>query len=392
LAGVRAVLGDGIRLNRYDEVRSILKSVEEHPATIVIGESGCGKSALVKQVATTESRFGHIVWLAPAQLSKASQNEIAVSNGLRHNLTRLIGASSRSASLLVIDAFEKFEGEASLRLDELLRALRDECFTGWKLIVTGQPQSWAGVERTMVGQGVTDFVKIEVDTPPLPEVRHAVQHLPGIGALFLRTELQPILRNLMVLDWVLRTDVGQRLSKDPRTRIGETDLINSIWEHWISKNRRLERDRLLRKLGLHEGERLSGAVSIDSVDQTELTLLEDLSREGLLRIHLPSVRFSHDLIGDWARFRVLAGEGDGAITKIKSVIQIPRWNRAVRLFAQSLVEGKQDLVDWQKATAALDTADPESKLARDLFLEATVFAANSTSLLEALWPNLLTSA
>jgi hypothetical protein len=30
--------------------------------------------------------------------------------------------------------------------------------------------------------------------------------------LLLRTELQPILRNLMVLDWVLREDIAQRFS------------------------------------------------------------------------------------------------------------------------------------------------------------------------------------
>ena len=389
LAAIRTVLGNGIRLNRDDEVELILKSAEEHPATLVIGESGCGKSAFVVQVATTANRFGHVVWLTPAQLSKASQNEIAVSNGLRHSITRLIRASSRKASLLVIDGFEKFEGEASLRLGELLRTLRDEDFSGWKLILTGQLQSWEKVERTLAGHRVTDYVKVEVETPVLSRIRSAVQGLPGIRALFLRTELQPILRNLMVLDWVLRTDVGQRLSEDPRSRIGETDLINSIWEHWISKNRRLERDRLLRKLGLHEGEKISGAVSVNSVDQTELKLLEDLSQEELLRIDLPSVRFTHDLIGDWARFRVLTGEGAGAIAKIKSVIQIPRWNRAVRLYAQSLVEGKQDLVDWQRATAALSTADPESKLARDLFLEAILFAANSTLLLEAVWPDLI---
>ena len=34
-----------------------------------------------------------------------------------------------------------------------------------------------------------------------------------------------------------------------------------------------------------------------------LTGLETLSNEDLVRFTLPSVRFTHDLIGDWARFR-----------------------------------------------------------------------------------------
>src|SRR5208282_3050460 len=39
--------------------------------------------------------------------------------------------------------------------------------------------------------------------------------------------------------------------------------------------------------------------------------------------------------------------------------------------------------------AELDAPDAESKVAKDLFLEALVFAANSVSLLEAVWPNLI---
>jgi hypothetical protein len=389
LANVRSVLGDNILLDRSIEAASIFKNVEGHAVTVVAGESGSGKSALVRQLAQKPGRFGHVIWLSSTQLSKSSQNEISTSNGLRHALPDLIASSSRSASLLVIDALEKFEGEALLRIGELLRAVRDSNFTGWKVVISGHLQSWEKAQRVLLELGVTDFVRAELEPPSLSTIRSAVQALPGIGALFFRTELQPILRNLMVLDWVLRTNVGQGLSEDPRRHIGETDLINSIWDHWISRNRRLERDRLLRKLGEHEGEKLSGAVSVDSVDQTELQLLDDMSREDLVRIELPSVRFTHDLIGDWARFHMLAGQANGAIAKIKSLIQIPRWNRAVRLYAQSLVEGKEDLADWHKAIAELDAADAEAKLAKDLFLEALVFAANSVSLLEAVWPNLI---
>ena len=389
LAGVRAVLGAAVRLDRKDEVGAILKDLDKHAATVIVGESGCGKSAVAANIATLGNRFGHVVWLSPAQLSKPSQSEIALNCGLRHSIPHLLAASSRKSSLLIIDAFEKVEGEALQRIEELLRVIRDEDFTGWKLLITCQLQTWEQVSRTLRGQGIADVCKSELNNPTLKTVRDAVQEFPGLGALFLRPELQPILRNLMVLDWVLRTNVGQALSEDPRARIGETDLINSIWEHWISRNRRLERDRLLRSLGLHEGEKLSGAVQVDSIDQGQLQLLEELSHEELVRIEGPSVRFAHDLIGDWARFRTLIFAGTDAIAKIKSAIQIPRWNRAVRLYAQSLVEAGHELSGWKEATSKLSGDDPESKLARDLFLEGILFAANSVVLLEAVWPELI---
>jgi hypothetical protein len=100
----------------------------------------------------------------------------------------------------------------------------------------------------------------------------------------------------MVLDWVLRTNLVQSLSSEPGKRIGETGLINLICEHWIGKDRRLQRDRLLRELGEHEGEKLSGAVSVDAIKDVQLLeLLETLSSEDLVRITLPTVRFTHDL-------------------------------------------------------------------------------------------------
>ena len=87
LANVRSVLGKDIHLDRNAEVASLLKSIGEHEVTFLAGESGSGKSSLVAQVAREPGRFGHVIWLTPLQLSKASQNEIATSNGLRHTLS-----------------------------------------------------------------------------------------------------------------------------------------------------------------------------------------------------------------------------------------------------------------------------------------------------------------
>jgi hypothetical protein len=390
LANVRSVLGADIHLDRASELAALSTNISEHGITFVAGESGSGKSSLVAQLAREPGRFGHLLWLTPAQLSKTSQNEIATSNGLRHALSELIRSSSRSSSLLVIDALEKFEGEAMSRVIELLRTLHESGFAGWKVVITGHLQSWERAQRLLQEAGVTDFVKSDLELPSISAIRSAFQNLPGISLLLFRPELRQILRNLMVLDWVLRTNLDQSLSSEPGKRIGETGVINLIWEHWIAKDRKLQRDRLLRELGEHEGEKLSGAVGVDAIKDVQLLdLLEALSNEDLVRITLPSVRFTHDLIGDWARFRALSNFDGNPIARIRSLVQIPRWNRAIRLYAQSLLEGKADLADWSKALADLDAPDAESKVTKDLFLEALIFATDAIPLLEAAWPNLV---
>lgn len=390
LANVRSVLGAGIHLDRATEYAALSKTIGEYGVTFVAGESGSGKSSLIAQLARESGRFGHTLWLTPAQLSKSSQNEIATNNGLRHTLPELVRSSSRSSSLLVVDPLEKFEGEAQSRLMEMLRSVSESGFAEWKVVMSGHPQSWEKAERLLREAGVTDFVRSDLELPSIAAIRSAVQSVPEINLLMFRPELQQILRNLVVLDWVLRTNVVQSLSSAPGGRIGETGLINLIWEHWIAKDRRLQRDRLLRELGEHEGEKLSGAVSVDAIKDVQLLdLLETLSSEDMVRITLPSVRFTHDLIGDWARFRALASVDGNSIARIRSLVQVPRWNRAIRLYAQSLLEGKADLADWNKALAELDAPDAESKVTKDLFLEALIFAADAVPLLKAAWPNLI---
>ena len=102
--------------------------------------------------------------------------------------------------------------------------------------------------------------------------------LPEIRFLLMRSHLRPILRNLVMLDWVLRADIAKRLSDSSQVWIGETDLINWIWERWIGTGTmRFARDSLLRALGRQEGEKLSGAVHIDAIDRDQLAAAGNIS-------------------------------------------------------------------------------------------------------------------
>jgi hypothetical protein len=198
--------------------------------------------------------------------------------------------------------------------------------------------------------GISDGHRVDFEKPKLQEILHAVQTVAGLRPLLLRTELQPILPNLMVLDWVLREDIAQRFSASGPW-IGETEVIDSIWDRWVGPgSMNLARDSLLRTLGQREGEKLSGAVHVDSILATELPLLGKFAQQGLIRVSQPSVQFAHDLMGDWARYRILKFAGNDAPQKIKTLAHIPRWGRAIRLYAQSLAEHGSGLDNWKTAS------------------------------------------
>lgn len=274
LQGVRTVIGTDIRLARDDDKATLTRKIEQHNVTVICGESGSGKSALMSQIAGANGPFKRTVWLSPEQLSKASQNEVAQALMLQHTLLELIASSSIRGCVLVIDGFEQYEGNARNRVFELIRSIKEEGFVTWKVVVTCQLQSWTSVQDALIEVCITDAHRLELDKPAVQQVFGAVQHLPQIRTLLLRNELQAILRNLVILDWVLRADVAQRLSTSTRPSIGETDVIDCIWERWLGDTpARFARDSLLRSLGSSEGERLSGTVHIDTIPQNQLPLL-----------------------------------------------------------------------------------------------------------------------
>jgi len=387
---VRRILGSGIQLDRTSEGASIASEIAGHNTIAIVGESGSGKSALVSRLVGTSGAFRRVLWLRAEELSKTSQTELALALNLRHNIPVLIHNSGLKSCVLVLDGFEKCEGDARERALELIGAVRETGFIGWKLVITCQTQSWLSVQDALIEAGISDVHKVDFENPKLQEIFDSLQHIPEIRTLLLRSQLQPILRNLVVLDWVLRAEVAKRISDTSRVYIGETEIIDCVWEHWIGNGEmRLARDLLLRALGQHEGEKLSGAVHVDTLPVDQLKLLGTLGKEGLISVTGASVQFPQDLMGDWARFRVLVFAGNEAARKIRAVAQIPRWGHAIRLYGQSLAEQGDGLAGWKSVSTQLAGDDAEAQLASDLFLDGLLFAANSESLLEQVWADLI---
>ena len=75
--------------------------------------------------------------------------------------------------------------------------------------------------------------------------------------------------------------------------------------------------------------------------------------------------------------------------RIKTLAPVPRWGRAIRLYAQSLAEQGSGLASWKSASDQLSATDSQTQLARDLFLDGLLLAINSEALLEQVWNDLL---
>jgi hypothetical protein len=317
-------IGGQVELPRAAEKATLSDALVQNNVVVLVGESGSGKSSVVARVLESSLVCKRLVWLSAEQYSKSSQTEIAYAFHLQHTLTVLIQNTTSRGCVLVLDRFEKFEGEARRRALELIGALKSLAFVGWRLVITCQDQFATTVQDALIEGGVTGSHRISFGKPTRQDIYDALPHLPQVRVLLSRSQLVPLLRNLVVLDWVLRAEIDKRLSEEPTGWIGETDLINWIWDRWIgTDSSKISRDALLRALGRLEGKRLSGAVHVDTIkaDHQDLSLLGELERQSLLRVKLPSIRFYHDLMGDWARFRDIS-YADDPVAKIKEFAPI----------------------------------------------------------------------
>ena len=387
-AETRTSLGDGIHLPREDARRKLTQAIQSNGVTVASGESGSGKSAMVAELAVDSTVSRRTLWLTAEQASKASQVELVKSLGLRHTVPELFAFSTVRNSLLVIDGFEQFGEAARKNIARWLKEIAEHESASWKVVLTCQPQSVSLVRDLMAEASIRTYGEFDFEKPTLTEIRNAVQGVPALWPLLMRTELEPILRNLTVLDWVIREEVAQRI---PTTKpwIGETEIIDLIWSRWMGTDaKKHARDSFLRTLGQREGDKFSGSVSVDTFEE-RLELMGELEQQELLRIDHGTVRFRHDLMGDWARYRKLKFAGEELVATITAAAKNPRWGRGIRLYAQSLAESGSGLDGWKALTARFSGDSADTQLAADLLLDALLYAPNAEMLLEQVWSDLV---
>lgn len=389
---VRGEIGPGIRIARSSLELELSDRLAANSMTALRGESGCGKSVLVAAYIARGHAGKPVIWLDPLQFDHPNQVALAKDLDLRHTIPELVTASASQGGLIVFDAVERLSTQAFRRATELIRASSSVPGQTWRVLVTCQPQTWGHLLRELLAGGVqpSELSMLEVGAPGPFEINRALAGVaPGVAQLLLRKELQRLLCNLKVLDWIVSEEV-LRACADNHALVGETDVIDWIWNQWIGRaSDKYARAGVLIKIGAHEGRSLTAFVSMDDLDHAERKTVGDLEQEGRVRVrHGTEISFTHDLLGDWARLQSLLMAAAQAEEKIRTVVELPRWHRAVRLYAQHLLEHENGARRWKEALQRYRDESSPGVLAADCFLDALIFAGNAEVLMEQVWPDL----
>lgn len=375
---IQTALPSNYVLKREAEADRLKKAIANEPICVVYGESGTGKSALVRMVLDSQFPDAAQIWLGPEQLETALSEAKRPAFGLTAPLLDVLRSSAKSETILVIDAAERLTEGCVLKAKDLIATLAANISTiGCRVLIIGQ--SDAGVSGTLQQlSGSASPPTVEVPRLEANEVSEVLWTTNGLQWLAAQDDAVEALRNLKALAWVIdgaalfqATSGAQQLSL--------TTIADRLWPYWTGNKPSLQ--RLLMRLGEREAS-FEHSFALTSFDSSEVTELNALPKACPLRSGANNrFQFEHDLAADWARFQRL--KQDSHDVKVWAALAgNPLWNNALRMLGQYLLRQPDGTrTQWDEAFDEAEQLHDTMPLAADILLDALFLDPNAEAFL-----------
>lgn len=366
-ARIETKLPSGYSVPQTEEKLKLETAISTNMVTMVSGESGSGKSALVKNVLDAVFGGWTQVWFGPDELKTALSAARRGSLPLRHELTQILNSTTNPNNTLVIDSAERISPAEFSVIQQLLQGIltvtRQVDDSAWHVIFITQPQSRGDIERTILnGHQATP---IELGPLDALDVKSALMASLSLNWLTAHDETIAALTNLRTLAWI--ESAGTSIPSHAGKLTSHTSIADHLWGYWTKG--RADVQALMMRLAEREAsfERSFPLTSLDSADVTTFT-----QRPSELPLHLNqrtnSIEFEHDLAADWARFQYLKQIWMDT-AQWAPLAENPLWTNALRMLGQYLLrQSTESGPAWDTSFKAAEEA--ELQLAGNILLDA----------------------
>lgn len=364
-AYVDLTLPTGQKLDRENLHMQIQAALTEHAATVVMGDSGTGKSALVKSVLDQKFPHWRQIWLRPGTLCEALSAQRRTSLPLRHELQKTLLASARAENVLVIDSAERIESADLGVVRSLVQQLisPSDGVHAWRVLVISQTHGGALSHETILEGQAPKLV--EVGPLEASEVKAALASTPSLSWLNEHSETISALTNLKTLAWVV--SAGAKLGLIQGRTVSHVDIAERLWEHWTENSVTVK--ALMMRLAKREAS-FQRSFALTDLDPADLEVFQNRP-QSLPLVLIPRrdrIEFAHDLAADWARFQYLK-QYDYDPHKWATLAGNPLWTSSLRMLGQSLLrETVGSQTQWDLVFKSAEASD--LTLVQNLLLDA----------------------
>lgn len=362
---IETKLPSGYEVPRTAEKESLQKAVADHPVTVVLGESGSGKSALVKVVLDSVFTSWNQVWFGPEELRTALSAARRSSLPLSHELSLVLNATVKPKNVLVIDSAERIEASEFVVIRQLLQAIlpSEDTKQTWQVIIVTQTHYWVEGEEKMFGGGKAHIV--EVGTLKSDVVKRALLPSPSLCWLAAHDETIAALTNLRTLAWVIKA--GAALGSSAGGLASHTAIADGLWKYWTQDRANVQ--ALMMRLAQREAS-FERSFALTDLESADTITFSQKPKELPLRLNERTnrIEFEHDLAADWARFQFLKQVWTDT-PQWAALASNPLWMNALRMLGQFLLRQMLETgTAWDAAFGLAD--DTRNELAGEILLDA----------------------
>lgn len=333
---------NGVTLMRHERLEQIREALGHGRYVEVRGDSGVGKSGLLKHLARQIVSESRIVVLSPGRTTPRGWLELRAVLGFDGTARDLLAdLAGTGGAITFIDNLDRFSADERSTVIDIARAAVE--VPGVVVLVTARTNF--GVEEpNWLPTDVLDrlgraapVVIDELSESEVDELRHAA---PDLASLLADSHpAQQVSRNLFRLARLAARPRGE----SPRT---ETEMAEQWWRTADGERDANHRDRgrVLRALAERV---LAGTEPLDTRDLPAAAVDALVHTETLRDLGNDRVAFRHDVLAEWAVGCLLSSEPNALDRLPLGGPAPPTLARGVELAARSVLETTADSTAWQ---------------------------------------------
>lgn len=331
----------GFRVERPLLEESIRDRLAECRLVNLSGLPGCGKSAMLKRIASVDAASGPILFLKSDRLAGGSWLIFAAALGLQHRVVAdlLVEIGGTGTPILFIDGIDRVRHDQKGIITDILRAIEEnEQLASWKVLASSRDQGLEAYRAWFPasfyrGTGIGDVPisgfsdeDAEALAKEKPTLRRLLFGPKGVREIARRPFFAAVLARSFPDD-----------SATPQT---EVDLISAWWArggHDAPEKAVPHRQRALLDFAEKGARNLGKNIPAKMLKDPTFEQVPGLKTDLVIHDHDggASYSFTHDIFFEWVFFRQLIELGDDWMRGLADAGEPPLLGRVVGLLAQS---------------------------------------------------------
>jgi hypothetical protein len=366
---IETTLPSGFAMARSSEDDKLVSALGRSQLTILHGDSGVGKSALVATCVRKEFGDQGLVWLRGTDIERMMLASERSAIGLTHALPDVLAMAPRAKNCLVIDSAERMSEDGIKLVGTLLQRLckpqAGSPGPAWQVVIVTQSAALDALTALRFATASAEDC-LELGQVAADDVRRALRSVHGLAWLASDNDAVEAMRNLKTLAWVVQAK--NTFPNESATTVSRIAIADHLWRQWTEGRSLLQ--QLMIRMAEREGA-FEPAFTRRDLEPAQLAEIDRLPPTcPVMMTARGRLEFRHDLAADWSRYQRLREIGD-APSKWAEFANNPFWHSAIRMLGQELLrETAGQSTAWDQAYQQLGATDGAPLSGADLLLDA----------------------